>query len=30
VYIAMLTAEIILAVIAITVFRRGKWKMKVV
>jgi putative MATE family efflux protein len=30
VYIAMLTAEIILAVIAITVFRRGKWKVKVV
>jgi len=30
VYIAMLTAEIILAVIAITVFRRGKWKMKAV
>jgi Na+-driven multidrug efflux pump len=30
IYIGMLTAEIILAVTAITVFRRGKWKQKVV
>ena len=30
VYIGMLTAEIILGIMAITIFRRGKWKMKVV
>ena len=30
VYIGMLVAEIILPIIAISVFRRGKWKMKVV
>lgn len=30
VYIGMLVAEIILATVAITVFRRGKWKQKIV
>ena len=30
VYIGMLVAEIILPIIAISVFRRGKWKMKIV